>query len=362
MWQQFEHITINHIRHTKAEIKLIASVKTEDNAVPVWEKSFYEFLHEWFNQETFIIVKTSGSTGTPKEIKIQKNSMAASAQLTAEYLELKVNEHALLCLSCGHIAGKMMAVRAIVTGMNLIVIEPSSFPLNKVLHEKIDFAAFVPMQMTAMLQDELLAEKIKSIRNLLVGGSEISFLLKDKINAFSNNIYETFGMTETVSHVALKLLSQNSAQDYFETLEHITVTKDERDCLIIRAAHLNEDPIVTNDIVELIDENKFRWLGRIDNVVNSGGIKIFPESVEQQLKPHLAHKFFLAGISDEKLGQKLIALVETDTEIDRKHFLDTAALFVNQYEVPKQVFCVSKFHYTTNGKINRKATLADLYQ
>jgi O-succinylbenzoic acid--CoA ligase len=165
-------------------------------------------------------------------------------------------------------------------------------------------------------------------------------------------------MTETISHIALKLLSQNSSINYFETLDNITVSSDDQNCLIVHAPHIQQHPIATRDVVEIIDNKRFRWLGRIDNVVNSGSVKIYPEMLEHQLKPFIPFKFFMAGIPDDHLGQKLIAVVEADEQFDKKYFLDTMAKYLAPYEAPKQVICVRQFVYTPNGKINRKATLA----
>jgi O-succinylbenzoic acid--CoA ligase len=358
MWHQFDGITINHIRYTRPEIRLLASIKKKGSNVPSWEAEFYQFLDEWFNESEYVAAKTSGSTGVPKDIVLSKNSMVASAQLTVRHLKLTAADHAFLCLSCRYIAGKMMVVRAIVSGMNLLVVQPSSFPLSDVLFEKIDFAAFVPMQLSAMLREDVYVNKIKSIGNIIVGGTEVSHVLREKINSFPNSIYETFGMTETISHIALKLLSQNSNMDYFETLDNITVSSDDHNCLIIYAPHIQQHPIATRDVVEIVDNKRFRWLGRIDNVVNSGGVKIYPEMLEHQLKPFIPFKFFMAGIPDDHLGQKLIAVVEADEQFDKKYFLDTMAKYLAPYEAPKQVICVRQFVYTPNGKINRKATLA----
>jgi O-succinylbenzoic acid--CoA ligase len=360
MWQTVNRLKLNGISFTKAELQLNAALKLRDNAIEPWERRLFEFIHEWLNDEQFVVVKTSGSTGKPKQISIDKNKMVASAQLTADYLQLTANDSALLCLSAEYIAGKMMVVRAMLTGMNLIAVEPSSMPLKNVLHQQIDFAAFVPMQLFMMLDDALYSNKLQQIKSIIIGGSEVSFSVKEKVRAFDNNIYETFGMTETVSHIALKLISQKSKQDYFETLGNITVTTDNENRLVIHAPHFQSDPIITNDVIELLNEEQFRWLGRLDNVVNSGGVKLFPESIEQKLKPHLLNKFFLAGMPNETLGQQLVMFIESEKRLDSETILDNAKLFLQPYEVPKHIIQMPRFAETANGKINRKETIKQI--
>lgn len=360
MWQQFQHITLNGIRYNKAELQLIADVKLKNNAAPVFEKSLYQLVLDWLNADAFITTKTSGSTGPTKEIKIEKQKMVGSAFATTSFFKLNENTQALLCLSCEHIAGKMMVARAFVSGMNLIVAEPSSLPLKHFLHQKIDFAAFVPMQIFMMLNDVQQKQKLQEIENVIIGGSEISPSIKQQLNAFQNNIYETFGMTETVSHIALKLLSNNNEQHYFKTLENITVSKNENNCLVIEAPHLDNKPIITNDIVNLIDDKTFEWIGRIDNVIVSGGIKFYPESIEQKLKPIIQQPFFVAGIPNEKLGAELVLIIEYRNVINEELFMQKFASVLTKYELPKKIFTVAEFIYTPNGKLNRTTTIKQM--
>lgn len=357
MWKELSYLTVNHTRHTQAELKLLAALMSKNKQLPAWEIAFFEFLNDWFNESTYITSYTSGSTGPPRPLTIAKEAMIASAQLTVQHLQLSADMHALLCLSCRHIAGKMMVIRAMVAGMNLLVTEPSSLPLKKVMHERIDFAALVPMQLSAMLYEPAYVDKISAINTILIGGSEIPPALRTKLHAFPNRIYETFGMTETISHIALKLISQHSTQNYFTTLPGITVAADENNRLIIHAPYLSVTPLITNDIVELLDNTRFRWLGRIDNVVNSAGIKLYPEQLEERLRPYLFCTFFLAGISDVKWGQKLIMLIETEKPIEKESIMTRIAPLLDTYEMPKDIFFLPRFVYTSNGKINRKATL-----
>jgi O-succinylbenzoic acid--CoA ligase len=286
--------------------------------------------------------------------------MVGSAFATTSFFKLNESTQALLCLSCEHIAGKMMVARAFVSGMNLIVAEPSSLPLKHFLHQQIDFAAFVPMQIFMMLNDIRQQQKLQAIKNIIIGGSEISPSIKQQLNAFQNNIYETFGMTETVSHIALKLLSGNNEQPYFKTLDNIRVSKNENDCLVIDAPHLDNLPIVTNDIVRLIDEKTFEWIGRIDNVIVSGGLKFYAESIEQKLKPLIQQSFFVAGIPNEKLGTELVLIIENSNAIDEALLMPQITSVLTKYELPKKIFTLAEFVYTPNGKLNRTTTLKQL--
>jgi o-succinylbenzoate---CoA ligase len=350
-------LRLNGVTYSQAEIQLISSVKISEVSTPAWEKSLFRFLNEWLNSSRTIVTYTSGSTGKPKKISLSKKKMVLSAKCTIDFLKLKSDGNALLCLSCEHIAGKMMVVRAILSQMNLIAVEPSTYALKNLLHEKIDFAAFVPLQISALIEDEQYRKKTETIKNIIIGGTEISQLLKKKLNGFNNNVYETFGMTETISHIAMKLISKNNNQSYFETLNKVEVRADNNKRLIIHAKYLSSKPIHTNDVVKIISKRKFLWLGRFDNIVNSGGMKLYPETIEQKLKPHISYNFFLSGMRDEKLGQKLVMIIESENEINKQEILDTIKLFSERFEIPRDIFYVNKFMKTPSGKLNRKETM-----
>ncbi len=321
-----------------------------------YERDFGDFLLNWIDKEPTIQVKTSGSTGIPKTIHLRKQHMVNSAFATAKYFNLKAGDSALLCLSGAYIAGKMMLLRAMVLGLELDLVEPSSTPLlggNK----SYDFCAMVPFQLESSLSD------INRIKTLIVGGAHISSSLKDKIQNLKTSIYETYGMTETITHIAVKKINldktvnQDSVENHFKTLPGITIQKDERNCLVINAPDINPAPIITNDMVELISDTEFNWLGRYDNIINSGGVKLIPEQIELKLASILKNRFFIVGIPDEHLGQNMILLIEKegeDSEIfDRIKSLET----LEKYEIPKDILFLESFVETVNGKISRKNTL-----
>jgi O-succinylbenzoic acid--CoA ligase len=213
-----------------------------------------------------------------------------------------------------------------------------------------------------LLDDEKTKNKLQQIRNVIIGGAEIPYSLKQKIKPFANNIYETFGMTETVSHIAMKLLSKNNEEDCFRTIGNTTISANENNCLVIDSTHLQTESIVTNDVVEIIDNKTFKWLGRLDNVINTGGIKLYAETIEQKIKKVLPQKFFIAGVANEKFGNRVIIVFETKERINEEALFKLITPVLEKYELPKQVFSLPQFTETLNGKLNRKATLQLLLQ
>jgi O-succinylbenzoic acid--CoA ligase len=326
-----------------------------------FEKSTITFCQSWLNRQSEFVIHTSGSTGRPKEIILLRNAMEASALQTIKALNLISFNTALVCLDTKYIAGQMMLARGLILGMNLIAVEPSANPLDQVEELRIGFAAMVPYQLETILNHT--PEKLNRIHCVILGGAAVSNSLKEKIQKTKCAIYATYGMTETISHVALQKLNGSNAQDYFEAFSTIQLRLDERDCLCIKADYLAHETI-TNDLVELIDTRKFRWLGRKDNIINSGGVKIIPEKVEAVLEKifdslRINNRFFVAGLPDEKLGQKLIVAFEGEplhqSTLDQINSAITPLL--NKYEIPKEFKFTTRFAETPTGKINRHSSL-----
>lgn len=308
-----------------------------------FEQSIFKFLLNWLDDKNYIEVQTSGTTGKPKVIKIEKQFVIASALATGDYLDLKPGDSSLLCLSADYIAGKLMIVRALILGLELDAVEPSSNPL-KSIYRKYDFVAMVPMQV------ENSKAQLNQIKKLIIGGSEVNSKLKEKLQNSSSAIFETYGMTETVSHIAMKRIENN----YFEALPNVDFSTDTRNCLVINASKVTASRIITNDLVELISDKKFIWKGRFDNVINSGGVKLFPEEIESKLQERIPKRFFIGSQEDKKLGQKVILVIESDIDLNL-----SANIFENlsKYETPKNVYYIDEFTETSTNKINRKATL-----
>ena len=306
----------------------------------VFEKKIGKFLLEWLNNESFVFVQTSGSTGKPKQIVLDKKAMMASAKATGTFFNLQPKSTALLCLSADYIAGKMMLVRAITLGLHLDAVEPNSNPLE---NKKYDFVAMVPMQVANSLN------KLYLVETLLIGGTKVSYQLAESILKTNCKAFESYGMTETISHIAIKPIGAKE----FTILPNVTISLDERNCLVIEALELSQDKIITNDIVEILNERQFVLKGRIDNVINSGGVKIFPEEIEEKLAKFISVRFFISSLPDEKLGEKVILVLEGKPfEVDNTIFSD-----LSKYQIPKEVVFIDKFIETETNKINRKKTL-----
>lgn len=303
----------------------------------IWQKEVIDFIKEWFLEKEFIISKTSGSTGIPKEIKISKSAMKMSARMTGSFFGLEEGNSALLCMPVNFIAGKMMIVRAIELKLKLYCAEPKSkidlsgFPV-------IDFAPMTPMQV------ENSFNFLDEIKILLIGGAPLSDDLRNKLLKILTESFESYGMTETITHIALKKISEEN----FKTLNKVKVRKDERDCLVIKTPYFEEE-IITNDIVEIKNESEFKWLGRFDNVINSGGIKLFPEQIEAKLKPFIRDEFIISSLPDTVLGHKLIIVIENLPTTNYQ--LPTTSL--NKFEIPKEIYFLEKFPRTESGKIKR---------
>ena len=319
-----------------------------------WVVEIADFIREWWNNENFIIAETSGSTGVPKKVELEKAKVINSALATGEFFDFKEGENALLCMSPKFIAGKLMVVRAIVWKLNLICVEPNSTPLDSVPSNAfIDFAAMVPLQFQNSISD-LTAKRVKK---LIVGGGAVDSTLIEQLEKSDTEIYSSYGMTETITHVALKRLNGTNTDDSFRALKDVYFDVDDRSCLVIKANKISNDIVVTNDIVKLKNNKEFSWIGRFDNVINSGGVKIFPEKIEEILSKEISSPFFIASVKDEKLGERIVLVIEGDVE---KVNLESIKLLLPKYHSPREVFYLDEFVRTDSGKINRMKTLAKL--
>lgn len=309
------------------------------------------FCRSWELSEDMII-QTSGSTGKPKSIRFTKEQLITSARKTISFFQLQSNTKALLCLSPDTIGGKMMLVRAIVGQYPIYIVEASLNPLRD-LPTDIDFVAMVPAQVKQSLESQL--HVFKHIKHILVGGAELTTEVNKQLREQGMRAYQSFGMTETIAHVALREIGINDETNY-EALPGITFRSVENR-LCIDYPDLQTDPILTNDEIELIDETHFRWLGRTDFVINSGGKKIHPESLEQTFTPIIVGPFFVSSIPDETWGAALVCICEKEQKLSKALF----STFVANFEIPKFV-AFTPFIYTESGKIKRKETQANILQ
>ena len=325
-----------------------------------YDQKVFDFCEYWLAGQQEFILKTSGSTGEPKPIILTRFQMEASARLTGKIFQLKPYDKALVCLNVNYIAGIMMLVRGMVLGLELTIIEPISNPLENLENQDFDFAAFVPLQLQKMLENESQIENLNKMKAIIVGGAAVNEVLEKEIQQLEVPVYSTYGMTETVSHIAIRRLNGVNRSNNFSVLEGVKIGIDSRNCLNIIADASNNELIQTNDIVEIINENEFKLIGRFDNIINSGGVKIQLEKVEKIFEEFITEKrFFAFGIDDEKLGQKLILVVETDyLANDNKDILiKKAQENITKYEIPKQIFTINSFSETPTGKIDKKATI-----
>lgn len=315
-----------------------------------FKKDIGAFLLDWISNSETLNVNTSGSTGNPKTIQLKKEHMVNSALATGEYFDLKPGQKALLCLPCTGIAGKMMLVRAMVLGLQLDFVQPTSSPLSK-MDKTYDFVAMVPLQVKNSLPH------LQRVRKLIIGGAPVDLQLREQLNQSPVQAFETYGMTETITHIAVKPVSGNSLK-YFEALPHVTVSQDKRGCLVIDAPKVTDTKIITNDLVELLSNTTFIWVGRFDSIINSGGIKLMPEKIEEKLESLISSRFFVSGLPDKILGQKLVLVIEGNPSDEQELIRTISGLKeLSKYEVPKQVYFVKTFQETATKKVDRKKTL-----
>jgi o-succinylbenzoate---CoA ligase len=354
--ESYHSLLLNGRVYQKDSLQSFCEQKLANNHLAEWEQKLYRFILSWISADPILEVKTSGSTGTPKWIRIEKDRMIKSALMTGEFFNLKKTDNALLCLPVDFIAGKMMVVRSFVFGLNLISVEPSGNPLDG-FSEEIVFAAMTPHHAGNIFAKENGPEKLNKIRKLIIGGSDIQPYLLNKIRLLKNETWQTYGMTETITHVAVRKLNPPMETEFFQAMPGVTFETDERNCLVIHAPYLNESKIITNDIVKLKNKSEFKFIGRFDNIINSGGIKLSPEEIEAKLNPFIRQRFIIAGLPDKKLGQKLVLIIEgqESENIDLKNLAEQSDL--TRYEIPRQVIFSTPFPLTENGKIMRKELL-----
>lgn len=308
-----------------------------------YEQSVGDFLLDWFDNKSYMDMNSSGTTGVPKLIRVEKQAMLNSAIATGDFFGLEPGDKVLNCLPTAYISGKMMFIRAFILGLDMKFVAPSSHPLDYI-DEEFDFCAMVPLQAKNSLK------KLKKIKTLIVGGAKVHKALEQELLKLRIKVYETFSMTETITHIAAKRIGEKA----FTVLPNVTVAVDERQCLVIDAKNISEHLINTNDIVNLISDTQFVWIGRIDNIINSGGIKLSPEKIEEKLSTLIPRRYFVHGVPDLVLGEKLVLYIEGETlEIEESVFS-----VLDKYEKPKDIVFIPTFKQTATGKIKRKESLA----
>jgi len=331
-----------------------------------YRQSVINFVEEWESLPVrrsqagyfpILRISTSGSTGPPKTFEFSREQVEASAKYTGQFFDFKKGEWILLSLSPNFVAGKLMLVRAMLHEMKIVVAPLNSNPLKDVtfFSNPIKLAAFVPYQINEILKDEHSKKIYQTIQNVIIGGAEISPTLELEINQLTNKNYSTFAMTETLTHFALRLVGGKT--DYYTCLPGITINQDARGCVVIEPNNILSEQLITNDVIEKIDETKFRWKGRIDNVINSGAIKIFPETDEKLIANLFGEKrFYLSSKKNDALGEELVLIIEDFlwNKKNQEEILSEIEKIVPKYHGPKSILFFDKFDETKNGKIIRQ--------
>ena len=288
-----------------------------------------DFLTEWFNASDRLKVHTSGSTGKPKELWVEKERMMNSAMLTVSFLRLQPHDTALLCMPLQYIAGKMVVVRAL---------------------EAPSFAALIPMQVFNSLAVREENELLQQTRHLIIGGGAIDRQMEETLRRFPNSVWSTYGMTETLSHIALRKLSGPEASGWYTPFKDVTVSLSDENTLIIRAPRVNAETLTTNDIAELNPKGQFRIIGRKDNTINTGGVKVQIEQIEEALHARLSLPFMITAVPDPKFGERIVMLTEGEPQMKE---IEKAVSMLPPYWRPKQVFKTEKLPQTGTGKPDR---------
>ncbi len=321
----------------------------------------WEFCCLYLSGQQDFVLHTSGSTGQPKPIHLTRAQMQASAWMTQKALNLQAGQSALVCLNVAYIAGTMMLVRGMELGLKLCVTAPSSQPFDALPQDlKIDFAAVVPLQLQTLLEARQ-HNRLNALEVIIVGGAPVGNALLSEIQRLHVRVLSTYGMTETVSHVALRQLNGDNPSQQYTLLEGIEADTDERDCLRLKGAVTNQEWIQTNDVVIFYDKRQFEIIGRADNIINSGGIKIQLEKIERVVEQiwRRSERFFAWGQPDERLGQKLILLVENAQLLDNEKIKADLGTLLSAYEIPKEIHNIKKFVETATGKVDKRRTFEE---
>jgi len=347
-------------------------------------KKVFDFKKAWESGQESFELQTSGSTGKPKKIILHRKQMLASVKMTAKAFNLKEGDTAFCCLNIEYIAGMMMLVRAFEIGMDLLIVEPKSNPFEDIekhlyilkANRGQNFFAFVPLQIQTILESTpIFSEILNSAKVIIIGGAAVNHAILEKVQQIYRPVYVTYGMSETLTHIAIKRINGSEKEDFFNTLEGVDIKLNDESCLMIKSKTTDNKWITTNDVAEIINGSSFVLHGRIDNVINSGGVKIQLEKVEKasesvlfKLKTDeqkLNGRYFVFSLPDEKLGERMIFVLEKETnpafpsreDATKIDILQGFKEILPKFEVPKEVFFVEKMIETPTGKIDKIKTI-----
>lgn len=318
-------------------------------------RDLYTFLYAWFSEGETMKVQTSGSTGVPKVMEVSKRAMMNSACRTCRFLELQEGDSLLLSMNLKYIGAQMMIVRALVGGLRVLLQEPCAHPLAAV-REQIDFLSMVPMQLASSLQREAERNVLQAAKVVIVGGGAVDSQLEEQLQALPCRVYSTYGMTETLSHIAMRSLNGPERSDRYYPLPGVTLSLSARDTLVIEVPDVCAGQLETNDCVTLYPDGSFVVKGRVDNVINSGGVKIQIEEDERLLQGVLSFPFAITSVPDSFYGERVVLLAE-HPELSAKETDEYLVLLkqtLPRYHAPRDIIFVRSLPRTENGKIDRK--------
>ncbi len=337
--------------------------KKKDPETGPYEQEIFAFIQDFLSPGKTIRLRTSGSTGTPRKLVVRKERMITSARMTGDFLGLKAGDKSLLALPVTYIAGKMMIVRALVLGLDLWFTRPSSTPE---IDQDYDFSALTPMQVTQLLQTGN-RDKLTRIKTLLIGGGPLPHSLESRLRSLPNRIFHSYGMTETLSHIAMRRINDPGSTGWFSPLPDIFLLSGRQQNLVIYAPGIvGKKALVTHDVVEFSgkDNRLFKILGRTDYIINSGGIKILPEEIERKLESRIPFPFFIGSIPDDILGEKITLFTESGklSPKERADIRQAVLSITDPHRRPRTAMAVYPFLYTESGKIKRKETIQKALQ
>jgi O-succinylbenzoic acid--CoA ligase len=353
-----DSLTIHNHAYDQQTLTELCHSKIRRDETPSWEKEVYGFILQWMDDSDTIIQYSSGTTGKSKMIRLPKLAMVRSAESTCQFFKLMHGQTAALCLPMEYIAGKMMVVRSIVCGLNLYITEPKSKPEFAGM-DKIDFCAMVPFQVANTWPAGI---GMPPVRILIIGGAEIPKETENLLKDIPAEVYATYGMAETCSHIALRKINGLNPDNLYQALPGVKLETDKRGCLVIKAPYL-PGPVITNDQVQLEGNGRFRWIGRLDNLINSGGIKVVPEELELKLAAETGVEGALIGLPDPVLGQRLVLVIEKDQHpVPEETIRKELARLLPARLMPKQIITIEKFPRNNSFKIDRLKLARSVYE
>jgi o-succinylbenzoate---CoA ligase len=354
----FAFLTIDGVKdHSAVHAQNFSTQPGEEPTLDDWRRPVLETFYQLLVKNNGALeVKTSGTTGPPKPMVIPREDLIASAKLTAETFDLKEGDRVLHCLPADHVAGRMMLVRAMVLGLDMHIINPRGSVLENLRTEdRFRFAAMIPLQLHRIIQEDR-ARVERQFDTILLGGGPVSMALREDVRELDVKVYQGYGSTETVTHVAVRRLNGPTRSDRYHAIGDVTFAQDDLGRLVVNTPHLSTKTHITNDLADVPGPRTFRWRGRYDNVILSGGKKIFPEQLEERTGGLLPFPHFFMPIPDDRLGQAVCLVIETEQRDPTvvQEVLDILAKILHPHEMPRRISATRKLRRTRTGKIIRR--------